>query len=240
MKFFGSIPLFNEAGEAGGGGGAGTSAPGSVPPPAAPAPAAVAQPANAGDAPVTRSEFDALMAKLDKLAAPPAAPPPKTPEAPRTEADQLADLTAKVTALLGQTQQQQNIQRKQQLVDAALAGVPEQNRGLAQLALDGLLASTGVKLDGADINIGALAEQLGGQLRTQFGASLFNVPGSQFKAVPKAANGGFDWTGVRSLAEVPPEMFKHIPDDVYRRLRAGGGSSAVLGDGAIIPGSRYH
>ncbi len=209
--------------------------------PATPAPVS-----NGGDAPVTRAEFQALMSKIEALGQPPKAEPSKQPDAPK--ADDMPEwakaLNSKLDGLTAQQKAQQVAARKQQLVSAALDGVPDVNRGLAALALEGLLASTGVNLDAESVDVNALAQQLGTTLRTQH-AALFTAPGSRLTAIPKTPDGKFDWSQVHSLADVPPGMMKDIPDAAtYQRLvnGVGAGGSVRMPDGklSILPRNRMH
>lgn len=241
------VPLDLRMSEAGGGGGGGGSPAGQggnanpAAPPAAPAPAAQGN----GEAPVTRAEFNALMAKIDALGQPPKPPePPPKPEPPKPDGEAMPEwakaLHGEIVELKTERKTEVLAAKRQQLVNAALTGVPDANRALASLALEGLMASSGVSLEAKDVNLDQLAQQLGTTLRTKH-ASLFTNPGSQYSAIPAAANGGFDWSGINSMAEVPPEMISKIPDDVYRRLRHGGGApGGVMPDGSIVPRNRFH
>lgn len=167
-----------EGGAGAGGAGAGGQQPGAPQTPATP-PITPAAP-NGDNAPVTRAELnafaDALVAKLKAEG-----PKVEQPDAPKGGDDMttqlLRELSSKVDGLTAQQKAQQLAGRKQQLVSAALDGVPDVNRGLASLALEGLLASTGVNLDAEGVDVNALAKQLGTTLRTQY-ASLFTAPGS--------------------------------------------------------------
>jgi hypothetical protein len=129
--------------------------------------------------------------------------------------------------------------RKQQLLEVALAEVPDAHRGTARAVVEGLLVTHGVSLETADV--GQVARQLAGTLKAEHG-QLFTVPGSKYAAIPRTSTGGYDFSGVRDLTEVPDHMIKHIPKDVYARLRHGPSGGGVI-EGqhvGIIPRSRFH
>lgn len=199
-----------------------TSTPATAPTQAQPAP-------QGGDAPVTRSEFEALLAKLDGLAATKSEPSPKPePESeakskmPQWAKDMGLDKLAGTIQTLAQTQAQATLAGKRQALQAAvLADVPEPNRALASLALEGLITSSGIDLSTADV--AKIAPQLSTALREQVGQSLFTATGSQFSAIPAKSNGEYDWSHVQTLEEVPPGMRTKMPREVWNRITGGGG-----------------
>jgi hypothetical protein len=251
MKLFTMGLLLSAAGEGGGAGGA--------PAPAGQQPAAPQQPGTApqpgapppSNGAVTREEFNALNGKIDKLialgssapapgpAAPapgPAAPPASGPSPDMP--DWAKAINNKLDAL-GQKQTEAELgERKRQLVSAVLEGVPEANRGLASLALEGLMTTTGVRLDQPGVDVNALAQQLGATLRTQH-QSLFAVQGSTYSAIPKGSDGKYDFSAVNSLAEVPPDLMRFIPDPIYARLRDGLPAQGSQRNGEFRPVNRF-
>lgn len=217
--------LSAEGGGEGAGAGGGQPGAGQQPqvqaPPAGTAATPPGNPPSGGDAPVTRAEFDALMSKIDKLGQPPA--PPDASKGGDDMPEWAKALNTKIDGITAQHKAQEIAGRKQQLMSTALAGVPDANRGLATLALEGLLAASGMKLE--DVDVAQVAQQLGATLRAQHG-TLFVDAGSKFSAIPKGANGTYDWSGVRSMAEIPPELISKVPNEVIDRIVNGGGGEA--------------
>lgn len=234
--------LMSAEGEGGGGGGAGAGAASGDAGGETQGAAGTEKPA--GDAPpaspgVTREEFSAFTSKIDKVLesltsggtkAPPPAKGDKGDKGDKAEPPQWAkDIDAKLEALTTDRAKEAAGQRRRGLVDKVLADVPDSNRALAQLAVEGMLAAQGVEFTNASLNTDTLAKTLGQALRSQFGAQLFQDKGSPYAAIPKTGDGKYDFSGVRSLNEVPESMIRHIPDEVYGRLAAGAPAS---GNGA--------
>lgn len=224
----------------GGGGGGGAPADGGSQHSGSPVSAAASPAAPSGDeAPVTRAEFNALMSKLDQLANPPAPAAPAPASGQKSGGD---EPPAWAKGLLEREARREAEGRKQRLVDLALAEVPQENRGLAQAVVEGLLVSSGVSLESADV--GQVAKQLAGVLKTEHG-QLFSVPGSKFAAIPRTGTGGYDFSGVNDISEVPDHMIKHIPKDDYARIRRGPTGGGIVGEDhrgfvGVIPKSRFH
>jgi len=211
--------------------------------PAPQAPQAAPQGQAPGESPVSRAEFQALMAAVSKLAASPA-PAPQAPAPTPTAAPAAAqgdeipawakNLLPQIESLASTQAAQQLAAKKSQLLNAVLAGVPDQNRGLAALAVEGMLASSGFDLSKAQ-DLGPIGAQLRDTLVNQHKA-IFNTPGSQYSALPARGDGSYDWSGVRSLNELSPEMLAVIPQDEYRRLASGGGGAPMTtrGSGGVV------
>lgn len=184
---------------------------------------------NTPSAPVTREEFQALNAKLDKLLeskAPSAgqntpAPAPASGKPPDAMPEWAREMSAKMDAFTAETAKRDAADRRRDVVSKILSEVPDANRGLAELAVDGLLSKQAINFGDKALDVDAVAKQLGQALRTQYGEQLFQLPGSPFKAVPKTSDGKPDFSSFTSLAEVPENYVQHIPDDDYRRLTAG-------------------
>ncbi len=224
--------LMIAAGEGQGGGGAGGAAP---PAPPAPPP----------EAPVTRAEFAALQTKLDALSKveppkvePPKVEPPKVePKPGDAEVPQWArDLQQVVGGFVATQASSQIAARKAQVIQAITSGMPEANRNLAALAVEGLLASSGIQID-VSTDVAKVAEQLGATLRTQH-ESLFKSAGSSFSALPVGPDGKIDYSGVRDLSELSPEMLRALPVSEYARLRVGAPSAGA--SGGFRPRSKVH
>jgi hypothetical protein len=220
MKFFRQIPM-NEAGEGAGGGGG------------APAPAPAAPAAPAPDAPVTRAELGSMIG--DAIAKALAAKQPEAPKPdpkPEPKPDQsmpewAQGIVSQVQQLTQAQAQQQVAATKQRLMSTVLAGVPDAQRGTATLAVEGMLATTGVQLS-PTTDVSALAQQLTATLRANH-ASLFIMPGSSRPAVQVGPDGKPDYSGTRSLGELTPEQIRQIPDADFDRLVRGGGTSHESG-----------
>lgn len=213
-------PLMNEAGDASGGGGAGS--PAAAPAAGVAAPAAPA--AGANDAPITRAELPALIADavtkaLGGIQPKPEAPKQEAPKADPNMPEWAASMAAQVQQLTQAQEQAQTQAAKQRLMSTVLAGVPEPQRGVATLAVEGLLATSGIKLDGAT-DVAAVAQTLTANLKANF-SSLFITPGSSRPAVQVGPDGKPDFSGFRSITEVPPDLIAQLPDADYRRLRSG-------------------
>ena len=232
MKFNTNMLMAPEGEASGGGGGAEQPQPGPAHG-ASPSPT----PTPADEAPVTRAEFAALLSKLDQIARPPApAAAPATSPAPSSAKD---EPPAWAKELLAREARREADARKQQLLEVALAEVPAEHRGTARAVVEGLLVTHGVSLDTADV--GQVGRQLAGALKSEH-AALFAVPGSKYAAIPRTSTGGYDFSGVRDLTEVPDHMIKYIPKDEYARLRHGPSGGGVI-EGqhvGIIPRSRFH
>lgn len=232
--------LLAPEGEEGGGGGGGDSQ-------SSGAPAETTAGQNAPAAPnVSREEFDSLSAKLDRVleglekkqSAGQSAPAKK----PTSEAEQpewARNLEKKLDSINADKAKEAAANRRRMLVDKVLAGVPDSNRGLAELAVEGLVASQGVDFS-KDFDVEATARTLAGTLRGQFGSQLFADRGSPHVAIPTTGDGKYDFSGVQSLDEVPTNMIRHIPDDIYARLRAGMPASGQGSNGEIRPFNKFN
>jgi hypothetical protein len=179
------------------------------------------------------------MSQLESLTKAPAPKPEPEPKSAKeldvaalAKALGLDKLAPQIEALAKANEASQIATKKAQAFDLALSGIPDQNRPLATLALEGMLATAGVDLSKADPN--RVAKQLQTALREQH-VSLFSVPGSKYSAIPARPDGQYDWSGVQSLDEVPPGMISKMPKEVWERIRAGGGG---VRPGEYIPQTR--
>lgn len=217
-KLLGTLLLLDEAGDGDGGGG-GTSE------------ASSSEGTNAGsstdddNAPVTRAELRRFMAELKKEPAPKPTGQ-NTSSQPDSRMPKWAqEQSAKIDQILARDRQNEVRGRKQTLTNRVLDQIPNENRGLAELALEGLINKTGINLEGDNIDVDKLAKDLGDKLRSQFGSQLLAVPGSKLKAVPKGVDGSLDWSKINSFSDVPHGMMREMPDEVVHRIIHGGGQS---------------
>ena len=125
-------------------------------------------------------------------------------------------------ALASKLEGKEKGERRARVVDSILAKVPEGNRALAGVVLDGLVARGQLSLEGEDTK--AIAEAAAQALKTSHG-DLFRLSGSSASAIQVGPDGKIDWSTVRSAAEVPPDAWGSMPDEVLERIMGGTGST---------------
>jgi hypothetical protein len=142
-------------------------------------------------------------------------------------------LAQEVQALRQDREAERSKTARQSLVNAALADVPEANRGTAALVVEAMLSNHGVRPEAVDV--GATAKNFAVLLRANH-ANLFAVPGSKISAVQVGPNGQPDFSGVRSLAELTPEQVRAIPDGDLSRIINGAASADPNG---LVPTNMF-
>lgn len=156
------------------------------------------------------------------------------PKAPKVEQTSGGDeppawaraLMEQTNALASKLEGKEKGERRAKVVESILAKVPDGNRQLAGVVLDGLIARGSVSLEGE--NIGAIADAAAKALQTSHG-ELFRLQGSSASAIQVGPDGSIDWSTVRTAAEVPAEAWQSAPDDVIERLMGGSGSRKTGG-----------
>ena len=164
-------------------------------------------------------ELKARLAELERSKAEPQKAPASGSDEPPAWAQAIMEQTA---ALASKLEGKEKGERRAKVVETILAKVPDGNRQLAGVVLDGLVARGAVTLDGD--NIGAIADAAAKALQTSHG-ELFRLQGSSSSAIQVGPDGAIDWSTVRSAADVPPDAWGSMPDDVVERLKGGAGSS---------------
>lgn len=135
-------------------------------------------------------------------------------------------------ALAAKLEGKEKGERRARVVETILGRVPEANRNAAGLILDGLVARGQVSLDGD--NIGAIVDAAAKALKTSHG-DLFRLPGSANSALQIGPDGQIDWSTVKTAADVPPDAWGTMPDEVLDRVM-GGGRTGKGGGGGILFG----
>jgi len=166
-----------------------------------------------------KNEIDAL--KSAKVAEPPKAHPAPAPAG----APEWAGVLFQEIQALKQDKVQSDIASKRQaLTGSVLSGVPEQNKGMAELALKGVLASTPIT---SDTDVASMASQVSHQLRS-IAPQLYTVPGSRMPALQAGSDGKFNWDPVNSFDDVPEPLLPFMPNEVTARCVRGGGNTDNL------------
>jgi hypothetical protein len=173
-----------------------------------------------------RDKLKAKVRELEAKLAEKPAPPSKPAEVPDFTGV-LGALTEKIEQLTTRLEGKEQGERRAKIVESILARVPDGNRPLASVVLDGLVARGQLSLDGKDP--GAIVDAAAKTLQTSH-AEIFRLPGSSNSALQVGPDGKIDWDSVRTAADVPADQWANIPDRVMDRLTGAIGAK----DGADI------